>query len=560
MEKLLMRNNWRLVEMKKTYKICVLLVAILISCLVSVNVLPIHGKPSAYLKVSRVVWGETPDGPIKAYPGDEDIALTVEAQNYSNDTIKGVEAILMLSDPFIDIYGNSNATATGEPSDIGDIMNQTGEILPAGFFTLTFNLDIDSDAHPRSYNYNMTVDYMVKSGDYWLLGETKTLTVSFVVSKIQATVTCSVSPQSVEKGESVDVSGSITPAQENETVALVYKRPNGSMFNRNVTTDAEGSYRESYQPDVEGSWSINASWLGDERHEGDWISVSFEVRFPVSLSIETSNIRLTGGLDNRFNMTLLNSGGVLISTLDVTLSIPGPLILHGDNYWTFETLEPGNSTLISVEIYAPASSIGATYSGSLNLNYRDDYGEDHTDSYPIGLITTGRIELIVYDKIVNPQPTEPGSKISLTANLLNKGNVAAHYVNVSVMPNDLLGLTTESNAYVGEVEENSPAPFTIAANINSDTQDGTHPVTITITYRDDQYTDHSFNITFYVTVEKDHEGQPTSDGSEGLLGPLPEVGLVLSTIFVASVVILFLYRRRLSRQRRTQNTSGKTRE
>ncbi|UCG37207.1 MAG: hypothetical protein JSV64_02725, partial [Candidatus Bathyarchaeota archaeon] len=282
--------------MKKTYEICVLVVAILISCLVSVSVLPIHGKPSVNLKVSRVVWGEDPDSPIRAYSGDEDVALTVEVQNYSNDTIKGVEATLMLSDPFIDIYGSRNATATGNPSDIGDIMNQTGEILPAGFFTLTFNLDIDSNALPKSYNYSMTVDYMVKSGDYWLQGETKVLIVSFVVSKIQATVTCSVSPQNLEKGESVDVSGSITPAQENETVTLVYRRPNGFLFNRSVSTDAEGSYRESYQPDVEGSWSVNASWIGDERHEGDWVSVSFEVRFPVLLSIDTSDSRLTGGL------------------------------------------------------------------------------------------------------------------------------------------------------------------------------------------------------------------------------------------------------------------------
>ncbi len=546
--------------MKKKHRICVICVTILLLCLVSVNVSLVHSRPSVYLKVSRVVWGENPDSPIKAYPGDEGVALTVEMQNYSNDTIKGVDATLALSDPFIDIYGNRNATATGEPSDIGDIMNQTGEILPAGFFTLTFSLDINPNARPDPYSYTMTVDYFVKSGEYWLPGEPRTVTISFVLSKIQVTVTCSVSPQDVEKGESVDVSGSIDPAQENVTVALVYKKPNGSTVSQNVKTDAEGFYSESYLPDIEGPWSVNASWPGDERHEGDWMSVSFEVRFPVSLSISTSSTRLTGGFDNCFNITLLNSGDVLTSTIDVTLSIPSPLVVHGDNYWTFESLEPKNSTLILIEIYAPTSSIGTTYSGTLDLNYRDDYGESHSDSYPIGLIITGHIELIVYDKIANPQPAKPGSKVSITATLLNKGNVAAEYVNVSIIPNTVLGLTAESTAYVGEVEENSPAPFTLTANANTNVSNGTYPVTVSITYRDDQYTDHSFNATFYMLVEKDHGGQPIPDGTEGILGPLSEVGLVLLTLLGASAVIVFLYRRRLSSQRKAQNTVRKTKE
>jgi hypothetical protein len=341
---------------------------------------------------------------------------------------------------------------------------------------------------------------------------------------------------------------------------LFYKKPNGSTVSQNVKTDAEGSYSDSYQPDIEGPWSVNASWPGDERHEGDWMSVSFEVRFPVSLSINTSSNRLTGGFDNCFNITLLNSGGVLTSTIDVTLSIPSPLIVHGDNHWTFESLEPENSTLILVEIYAPTSSIGTTYSGTLNLNYRDDYGESHADSYPIGLIVTGQIELVVYDKITNPQPAKPGSKVSITATLLNKGNVAAEYVNVSITPNTVLGLTAESTAYVGEVEENSPAPFTLAANVNTNVPNGTYPVTVSITFRDDQYMDHSFNATFYMLVEKDQGGQPTSDGAEGILGPLSEVGLVLLTLLGASAVIVFLYRRHLSSQRRTQNPLRKTKE
>lgn len=534
--------------MKIKCKACFLWVIIFFSFLSYVYVLPVQAKPSVSFKVTRVVWGDDPDNPTKAYPGDTETSLTVEVQNLSpNETIKGVTAVLMLEDsPFTDVYGNHNATATGEP-EIGEVLNPTDEILPKGFFTLTFSLDINENALPGSYCYNMTVNYSVNRSGFFLEGEPQILAVEFIVSKIESTITCSVSPQSVEKGEAVDVSGSINPAQENVTVTLVYKKPDGSTFNSLVKTDAEGSYKESYQPDVEGSWSVNASWPGDEKHKGDWASDSFEVRFPVSLSILTSNNRLIGGLDNQFNITLLNDGGVPLSTIDATINIPSPLIVEGDNHWTFEYLEPGNSALIAVKIYAPDSSIGTTYSGSLNLNYRDDYGDSHSESYPIGLIIRGKIELVVYDVIVDPEPAKPGSTVSITATLLNKGNVAARYVNASIAPNAVLDLTSESTAYIGEVEENAPAPFTLTANVDFNAKNGTFPLTICITYRDDQYVDHSINVTVYLIVEKTDSDQISSGGTESFLGPLFEVGLILLTLFGASVAILLLYQRRLRR-------------
>jgi len=52
---------------------------------------------SVEFKVNRVVWGDNIDNPIKAYPGDSEVPLTVEVQNLSSDkTIKGVSATLNL--------------------------------------------------------------------------------------------------------------------------------------------------------------------------------------------------------------------------------------------------------------------------------------------------------------------------------------------------------------------------------------------------------------------------------------------------------------------------------
>jgi len=542
--------------MKRRHKFWLACFILFVSSFSSASTLLVHGQPAVALSVSRAVWGSDPDSPVKAYPGDTETPLTIELQNLSPDqTIKGVSAVLHLADrPFTDIYGNHNATATGMPT-VGELLNPTDEIAPKGFLTLTFTLDIDENAVPGSYSCNMTVYYSVESDRQFVEGAPQTLVVEFTVSKIASTVTVSASPQTFEKGETVRVSGSIEPAKENATVTLAYKRPDGTKFDRTVRTNADGSFSEPYRPEIEGFWSINASWLGDEKYEGNWASTTFEVRLPVSLGVATSTSRLTGGLDNQFNITLKNEGEVPLSAVDATFTVPSPLIVQGTDRWIFSYLGLGDSASIAVKVFAPESSIGATYGGSLNVNYRDDYGESYSETFPVGLIVVGRVELVLYGDMVTPQPAKNGSRVVVTTTLLNKGNVAALYVNASILPNAILYLTSESWAYIGEVEENSQAPFTLAAYVNADAENGTYPITVWITFRDDQYVDHSVSKTVHVTVETVGESQTPSQGTESVINRFSGAGLVLLVVAVASVAVLLLYRRHLARQRRNLEIS-----
>jgi hypothetical protein len=501
-------------------------------------------------KVTRVVWGTNTDSPTKAYPGDTQSPLTVELQN--NDpsiTIKGVSGVLRFPDGrFTDIYGNPNATATGAPT-VGDLLNPTDEVQPKGFLTMTFTLDINKDVAAGTYKYNMEVKYAAKQGSTFVDGTTLTLVVQIIVSKIDSTVTVSITPQTAEKGQAIRISGTISPAQENATVTLTYKKPNSALLKRTVKTNADGSFADSYLPDTEGFWSVNASWLGDSKYASGWASVTFEIRLPVSITITTSDNRLIGGVDNQLNLTIRNSGIVPTSALDMTLTVPSPLVFRGENHWTLNYLEPDNSTIITALIYGPSSAIGTTYSGTLTVSYQDYYGESLTDTFPIGLVVVGRIELVVYDKIVNPQLATNGSKVEITMTLLNKGNVVAMYVNATIQPNEFFLLTSESTTYIGDVEENTQSPFTLAAYVKDEVENGTYPVRITVSYRDDQYVDHYFDITIFVTVKAQAENPPSSGETENIFGLLGESGLILLMVAAATIVILLLYRHSIAKQR-----------
>jgi Ca-activated chloride channel family protein len=73
-------------------------------------------------------------------------------------------------------------------------------------------------------------------------------------------VSCSVSPSNVHLGESVTVSGSISPSVSDVMVTLVYTKPDGSTFMRTRLTNP-GDYSDVYIPDMLGSWSVSASFV-----------------------------------------------------------------------------------------------------------------------------------------------------------------------------------------------------------------------------------------------------------------------------------------------------------
>jgi len=533
--------------MKRRIKIILTFILLFSLSSIQIEILHVRGDYVEF-KVSRVVWGDNVDNPIKAHPGDSGVTLTIEMQNLSPDkTIKGVTATLLLDgSPFTDIYGNHNATATGKPT-VGEILNPTDKIEPKSFFTVTFTLDIDENAIPGTYNQTMIVKYSVESDNDFVEGTPQNLNVEIVVSKIESTVTVSVSPQVVEKGEAVRVSGSIDPAPKNATVTLTFTGPERE-FNSTVEVNLDGSFAKSFKPDINGTWSVNASWPGDIKYEESWSSASFEVRPRVSLSIITSNNRIIGGLDNKFTITIANDGKVPLSVLEASLTLPNPLVIHGKNSWEISYLDVGNSTTINLVIYAPDASIGSTFSGSFTVNYRDDYGDSHTDTFPLGLIVVGRVELVLYDKTVKPQPAQNGSKVEITATLLNKGTVSAMYVNASILPSPILRLTSGSSTYIGEVEENSQSPFTLDAYVRDDAENGTYPIIMRISYRDDQHVDHAFNTTVYLTVIAVKTKRQSSQEETGFFTSSFEQLLILLTVLAASVAILLLYRRHLARR------------
>jgi hypothetical protein len=72
----------------------------------------------------------------------------------------------------------------------------------------------------------------------------------------------------INLGNSITVSGCISPPRTDADVILTYVEPDGTAIRRTVATNATGNYTDVFTPDKVGDWMVTAAWAGDEEYQG----------------------------------------------------------------------------------------------------------------------------------------------------------------------------------------------------------------------------------------------------------------------------------------------------
>ena len=504
------------------------------------NVPTAQAQISVSFEIENVVWGTPENNPITVSPGDVNVPLTIYVRNPSNYTLRGVRGTLNLSYPFKDYTSDSfTAAATGQPVEQGDVLNQTGDILPAGSFTLTFYLNIFSNATKGAYTYNLTITYLVEVNGSFVYGEPQKLEVTIRIYNRPPNI-YSVNPAAatvnVLVGETINFT---TKCGDPDNDSLTYEW----RFN-DVMVGNESYYIYTASESDLGSNTLELTVSdGNLTTTNTWtITVSRDV----TTTLLVSDYYITVGLSNIINFTLKNN--VWQGTVDVSYSVPNPLVIKGNNTWTFYNVTSDEILNISVVIYAPFATMGNTFSTTLTVSYSDEYGNAYTDSFNIGLITRGYISIVVFDKEYLPNPAVSGQKVSISATILNKGNMQAYFANVTILPNPILTLISTSHSYIGDLDENSPVPFTVEAIVKSDTANGSYPVVIKLYYEDDQFNPHEMNITVIIDVIKVSQTTTSNTQQITLLDMLYEGGWTLVIIGIAFVAIIVLYNRKMAKK------------
>ena len=504
---------------------------------------PVKAAVSIDFEIINVVWGTPQNNPIEVSPGDTNVPLTVYVRNLSNNTLRGVTGVLNLSYPFKDFNTESyTAKATGQPIEQSNVLEPTGDILEMGSFTLTFNLNIDPNATKGVYYYNLTISYYVNQSGWFVAGVPRVYQIPIRIHN-RAPVIYSSNPApgtvNLYVGESANFT--INKCEDPDNDTLTYKwefddvtvLENSTSYLYTATKKDIGTHVLQFTAS-DGNLTTSQTWT---------INVLREVKTDFSISSQYVTI----GLENTISLKFKNN--VWYGRVDITLSVPNPLVIKGNNTVTYYDVMPNDTITTEFVVYVPPAAYGQTVPAQVALSYSDENGNSYTDTLSVGLIPKGYISMLIYEKVIDPNPAHPGDKIAISATILNKGNTGAYFANVSILPNDILTLTYESTSYIGDIDANSPVPFTVYAIVNSNVQNGTYPITVWFYYEDDLFSAHVMNITFYLTVLQAPQNKTSTSGQGiDIFTILYEGGW---TVIVGGIVVIafaVLYSRRKEKE------------
>jgi len=125
-----------------------------------------------------------------------------------------------------------------------------------------------------------------------------------------SSISCKISSSYITLGESVEVSGSISPAHSFVEVKITYTKPDNSVITRKVLTNELGCYNDKLQPDYAGLWSVQASWEGDADHKPATSEKAFftvvYVQKSFRIILTKNSTELKAGDSLSYNITILD--------------------------------------------------------------------------------------------------------------------------------------------------------------------------------------------------------------------------------------------------------------
>ena len=191
-------------------------------------------------------------------------------------------------------------------------------------------------------------------------------------------------------------------------------------------------------------------------------------------SNNSSEVTIIAGRAHDLNFNITNNNRNPITDVVVAL-VPGSesLEIIGDSRWTVQELAAQSKTQFSTQVFASESLIGSPVSFEVRIEYISG-DQIKSDSFSLGGNVMGEIEIAVNDLSVRYIGDVP----NLTGNLLNQGNTNALFTTIELLSNST---SPDQNSivpisytpqYLGDLEDNSPLPFSIPLAIGSNDDNG----------------------------------------------------------------------------------------
>ena len=262
--------------------------------------------------------------------------------------------------------------------------------------------------------------------------------------------------------------------------------------------------------------------------------------------------------DLKFNITNTNTNPITDVVISLNTDSDSVKIL-GDSKWNLNKIDPFSTQEFFTSVFASKSLINSPVSFKVSIQYLYN-NQVKSDSLNLGANVIGDITVNINDLAVN----YIGGNPNLVGNILNKGNTLALFTTLELLnPSSTINgenqtLTMSSTPmskdyknknilvpassfpqYLGDLEENSPLPFSIPLAMKNSSASGIYPVSLKVTYSDDLRNGYTVitngTVEFIAPVTTSNQGQ-------AFLGNYTMVFFVMVAIVAAIIGIVILRR------------------
>ena len=428
-------------------------------------------EASSSFVVEGEQWGSSASA-TSPLPGTQDTPLVVNLQYLGSTPVTSLQGTVQLPLGITDPNGHSTAVAFSSATT-----NQYGAIQ------LTFYLNLASTLKPGSYNYTLNLEWSTSQS----LGLTQTAVLSpppiaalqsqfQVEGAMWGTSATATAPLPGTQNSPLVVTlqylgtTSVTSLMGTLTMPAGITDLNGHQTatayaatvtaNQVITLTFNLDVASSVKP---GSYNftLGLSWITS-------VSVALTqsstfspppIAAPATtaslpLSVVQVNSTLAAGAQNAVGFQLTNQGTASIYSPTFSLTIGSPIVVASTGSSVpASQLDPGKATTFDVVLTSGPSATIGIYSGTLTVIFTDSNGASHTQTFPLSFTLKGTVILILQNTAVSQTTTG----FSVTGSILNEGTVPAYYASLT----GLFGLNVGTAVYMGEIDPNSPAPFSV---------------------------------------------------------------------------------------------------
>ena len=421
---------------------------------------------------------------IEVEPGDQNIPFTVVLSNAGSVDISGIKGTLSLPTGF------SGAQSTANGLILAD---NTQTASSGASFGLTFYLNLDKSLGTHGYSGTIKVTYsrVRETGErstfidfnYKVTGKS-ILSMKAVNSVLQPASNNDVAIQISNLGSAPinNVEVSVIPSA-NYTSGIVVDQNHWNVGSVKAGSSNTFSFKAFIPQTIAGQLIHPQFSVKYFDGQGNQISTTKIVDFIVAPSTSSlvgisSPAYLYTAVMQNMTIQIENLSPSKISNVGITISpnSDGLKILK-DNKWFVKEINPFDSAILNIPVFADKSMEGQAVNYVVNMQYTKD-GSTVIEKQTFANYIRGVIDISVHDIGVS----EIAGKKMIIGNVLNQGNIKAQFGQVNVIPLDS-PIFKRSSQYIGDIDIDAPVPFNIP--INSDTPPvGDQKVQVTLTWKD----------------------------------------------------------------------------